>query len=102
MNFNPKNAVIAKARSQEWKESLVKGKLDAIKNPSEMRVARVKMVKTQGMVARGLKLSLSTYTAIERGLRLVDKSRAKVIANYFNAKVQDLFKNGDDDKLIAK
>lgn len=49
-------------------------------NPTQIRIQRLKMKKTQKEMAESLGVSLPTYGSIESGIRLADQERMKAIS----------------------
>lgn len=74
------NQKVSQNRGDKWKKNLIVGRLNAQKNPTNIRLARVKQGKTQGEMAKLLGVTYSTYGAIESGTRLVRDDRAERIA----------------------
>lgn len=74
------NQKVSQNRGEKWKKSLIVGRLNAQKNPTNIRLARVKLGKTQGEMANLIGVTYSTYGAIESGSRLVRDDRATKIA----------------------
>ena len=65
-----------------------------------MRIARLTKGLQQEAVAKKLAMSESTFGAIERGLRRVDKVNADKISKLFGLDAKKLFK-ADGKKFLA-
>lgn len=93
---NPSNTEnwkkIAVSRGQDWKDKLSKGRIDALLNPSRMRLKRLELRLDQRDVARQLSLNASVFGGIERGRVPVKADRAKKIAAFFKAPLEALFR----------
>jgi transcriptional regulator with XRE-family HTH domain len=98
MNWNTK---IVENRGDNWKKKLSKGRLDSEMNPTQLKILRVAKGLSQEEAAKKFRLSNSTYGGIERGLRLLSKSRAELIAKNFSKPVKALFDLKTDSKYIA-
>lgn len=91
---------IAMNRGTQWKKNVAAGKLDAATNPTALRIARLKKSIHQEKLAKDHKLAQSTYGAIERAKRTVNKDVAKKIASAVGYPVLKLFKP-QGEKMIA-
>src|SRR5690606_20752776 len=93
---------------KKWKTALLSGRLEAMRNPTHLRLARVKQAKSQSAVAEEVGLTYATYGAIENGNRAVPAERAKEIANCLGITVKRGFeavKTGSlkmQGKMIAR
>jgi len=85
------NNTISKNRGKAWKANVMKGRRDALLNPSKMRLLRLQRGLLQDAVAKAIGVSESTYQAIERGKRVVDSERAQQIAAYFKVETNSVF-----------
>jgi len=101
MNPDPNNKLVAKNRSESWKKALVKGRLQSQMNPTKLKVVRCEKEISQEKTAARLKLSASTYHAIERGRRGVSKSRAELISSFFKKPVKSIFEYQDTGLFLA-
>ena len=101
MNTSPENKKISKSRSKKWRGSLVSGKFEASQNPSQIRILRVQKRLSQHEIAKLLKLSPSTYLAIEVKKRLVTEDRAKAFSTLLKKPVKGLFKAASAGKFLA-
>lgn len=105
MNQNPNNKLISKKRGPEWKKSLISGRVDSIMRPTYLKIIRSKYQHPQSEVASNLKLTVSTYAAIERGQRSINLDRAKKILSHFGLKplsFKKYFKETRENRFIAK
>jgi DNA-binding XRE family transcriptional regulator len=101
VNYKDRNQNVAKARKDAWKKNLVEGKLDAKLNPTQLCLLRAKKKLSQQYVAKVMKLSLSTYGAIERSKRKITQIRARELSKILNTDLKNLFKTLDGGKLQA-
>lgn len=92
---------IAQNRGAAWKRNMLAGRRDAILNPSNIRLLRIRKDIHQAVIARKLDMSESTFGAIERGKRLVKKDMAEQIANHLSSDVKKLFKPQGKKKFVA-
>lgn len=100
--FIERNQKITASRGKKWVEKLAQGKLDAILNPTKLRIQRVLKANPQEKIAKQLNISLSTYGAIERAKRKVNKETVKAIAKLLNTNEDLLFVPvKDSNKYIA-
>ncbi len=83
---------IAANRGKSWLDATREGRLDAIRNPSLLRLVRTKKGMLQSELAKALKMSESTLGQIERGKRPVKRSLASTIANHLGMTSTKLFK----------
>ena len=84
---------IARNRGASWHRNMLAGRRDAQLNPSVIRLARLRKQLHQSIVAKKLVLSESTYGAIERGKRPVDKETASKISGILGVSAEKLFKS---------
>lgn len=96
------NKKVAASRGEDWRKSLVEGKLKAKMNPTKLQMSRAKNKWAQIEVAGKLGLSLATYGAIERSKRPVTQSNAEKISKYFGKPVTTFFAKHKKSRLIAK
>jgi len=102
------NQKVAAARGKKWRSSILAGRLEVSRNPTHLRLARVKQSKNQTDVAKELGLTYATYGAIENGHRPVTSERAKQISTYLGVPMKRAFENVRDDnpkmegKMIAR
>lgn len=99
------NQKVAQNRGKDWKKKLLTGRLEAQKNPTKLKLARVKRGLSQGIVAQEIGVTYATYGAIENAHRPVTEERAKRIAqqlgvSFSNAFAEKLVKG--EPKYIAK
>lgn len=92
---------IAQNRGESWHRNMLAGRRDAFLNPSNIRVLRVKGDFHQDVLAKKLKISESTFGAIERGKRMVSGETAKAIAAILGVNYQKIFKFVKHNKYIA-
>lgn len=83
---------IATARGSTWHKNMLIGRREAVLNPSNIRLARLKKEMHQDQLAKRLEMSESTYGAIERGKRPVKTDQAKEIASHLGMPVEKLFR----------
>lgn len=102
MREMPWNKQIAKSRGEGWRQSLIKGRVEARLNPTKVQIARTKLLKPQFEIANALGVSLATYGAIERGKRPITKDRADKLATILNQSGSRLFKKYDGDRVVAR
>jgi|LauGreDrversion4_2_1035121.scaffolds.fasta_scaffold253395_1 DNA-binding XRE family transcriptional regulator len=95
------NRKIASIRGAEWREKLVKGKLEAQMNPTNIKLARAQKLIPQTDLAESIGVSLSTYGQIERGIRTVTKETASKLAKHLGASMSSLFKPSQRGKFVA-
>ena len=95
------NDKIIQNRGSDWKKKLSAGKLDSQMNPTKLKIARVAKGLSQEEAAKRFSLSNSTYGSIERGLRLLSKPRAELIAKNFGKPLKALFDLKTEKKYIA-
>lgn len=91
MNTPHHNVKVAENRGDSWKQNLRASRLDVQLNPTSLRLKRLKKKLTQADIASTLDVSLSTYTAIERGKRTLKIEQAKKIAEILSASFSNLF-----------
>ncbi len=91
---------IAKKRGTAWKKKLRLGRIDAVLNPSMIRIARLSRKLQQADLAKQVKKTSSTLGAIERGRRLVTLADAKQISKAVSYPLPKLFK-AQGKKFIA-
>lgn len=70
---------------------MLEGRRLAILNPSMIRLARLKKDMHQSILAERMKMSESTFGAIERGKRLVKKDVAVQIASILDIPIAKIF-----------
>ena len=92
---------IARNRGESWRKNMLAGRRDAILNPSNIRLLRLKGDVHQEVIAKKLDMSESTYGAIERGKRMVSGETAKAIASILGVSATKIFKFVRHDKYIA-
>lgn len=95
------NKKVAKNRGDEWRDNLVKGKIEAKMYPTKLQILRAKNKKSQEEIAQAVGLSLTTYGAIERAKRTVKPTKALEIAKFLKASENRLFKKNKQGKLTA-
>ncbi len=95
------NRKVAAIRGKEWREKLVRGKLDATLHPTHLKLKRVQKPLSQDFVATSVGLSLSTYGAIERGTRPVTKETAEKLSKLIGSPITTLFSQSSAGKLVA-
>jgi DNA-binding XRE family transcriptional regulator len=96
------NQLVAKRRGNAWRENLSAGKHEARTKPSRLREYRLSARLTQDEVAAAVHLTLSTYGAVERGIRPVTAHEAQIIAKTIGAPLKDLFsKVKGTEKMLA-
>jgi DNA-binding XRE family transcriptional regulator len=95
------NQKVAKNRGLAWNDKLGAGRLDAIVNPSILRIFRAKAKISQGNMAKQLDMAVSTYGSIERGKRLVKELLAKAIAETLKTEMKKIFKRSTKNKFVA-
>ena len=98
MHFNQK---VAKNRGSSWKSKLITGKLDAMMNPTRLRLIRTKKGLSQDILASKLNIALSSYGAIERGIRPLKDDRAKKLSSILGKSKSYLFRKHGENKFIA-
>jgi DNA-binding XRE family transcriptional regulator len=101
MNEEPNNILVSANRGAAWKKKLLTGRLSAQMNPTKLRLARVDKSISQRVTSKKLKLSMATYTAIERSRRLVSKERAHIISNFFGKQLGSIFERQESGKYLA-
>lgn len=77
------------------------GRLNAITNPTQIRLARIKKGLTQTDVAKEIGLTYATYGAIEAGRRKMKEERAKRISDLLGLNIRRAFVTLDSGKLVA-
>lgn len=82
---------IAANRGKKWKASLVKGRREAMLKPSNLRIARLSRNLEQSDMIPELKISKSSYCAIERGRQAVKLDKAKIISLIVKKPLLELF-----------
>ena len=92
---------IAANRGAAWRKNMLAGRREALLNPSNIRLVRLKKDIHQAVIAKRLDMSESTFGAIERGKRLVKKDVAAEIAEILGAPLQKLFKPAQKQKYVA-
>jgi transcriptional regulator with XRE-family HTH domain len=80
---------------------MLEGRRLALLHPSNIRLARLEKRLDQANLASQLKISESTFGAIERARRLVKKDAAEQIAKILARPVTLLFKPQGKKKFIA-
>lgn len=96
------NRKVAASRGKNWKSSILSGRLDASRNPTSIRLARIKKALSQTEVADSLGLTYATYGAIESGRRKVKLERAKRIAELLGMSLKNSFAGAGNDKYLAR
>lgn len=96
------NDKVSQKRGTEWKQKLVKGRLDAALNPTTLKIKRVAKKLSQQEVAENLGLSLTTYGSIERARRPVKKIIAENLAKLLKVKKDAIFNEFKNGKFLAK
>lgn len=92
---------IAQARGERWKQNVLAGRRDAMLNPSNIRLARVKQNILQSAIAQKLGISEAAFGAIERGRQKVKSDLAKQIALILSLPVKKLFLPVGKEKYLA-
>lgn len=92
---------IAKNRGESWHKNMLAGRRDAVLNPSNIRLLRMRGNVYQDVIAKKLGMSESTFGAVERGKRMVSTEAAKAIAAYLSVDVKKIFKFVRHGKYIA-
>lgn len=92
---------IAANRGERWLKNVLAGRRDALLNPSNIRLFRLKLNIHQEAIAKKLNVSESTFGSIERGKRKVSKQLAQQIAAILGTSDHKLFKFVKHDKYIA-
>lgn len=100
--ISERNKNVAKNRGEEWRKSLVQGKLDAQLNPSKLKILRVKMKVPQETIADRAKLTLTYYGMIERGTRKASKEHADKICAAVGKKISELFLKDGNKFVVIK
>ena len=97
------NVKVAQSRGDTWRKNLIKGKHESAKNPSKIKLIRLKTGISQEELAKEVGTSTNTLGAIERGIRPVKKERANLISKSLGRKVSQLFRKSEsnNDKLVA-
>jgi len=95
------NKIVAKKRGAEWKAKLIKGKKDALVNPTKLKVRRASIAISQRDLAKTIGVSLATFGGIERGKRTTSKEAALKIAQKLKVAVNKLFKANEKERMIA-
>lgn len=96
------NQKVAANRGKAWKEKLLAGRFEAARNPTTIRLARVKKLLSQTEVAKTLEMTYATYGAIESGRRPVKEDRAKRIAQLLGVGLKSAFTSLGEGKFLAK
>jgi len=92
MNKPHWNQKVAKNRGLEWRKKLLFGRLDVQRNPTHLRLKRIKKNKTQIELASQIGMSYTTYGAVESGRRPVAKPKAERIAKVLGLSFEKVFK----------
>lgn len=100
--ISQRNKQVAAKRGEEWKKKLVEGKYDSQKNPTNLKGLRVAKGESQDKIAASIGVSLTTYGAIERGLRAVKKHLAQYIAEYYGVEIKKIFKEVEGKFYASK
>jgi DNA-binding XRE family transcriptional regulator len=100
--YAARNKAVSENRGEEWRKSLIQGKLDSQLNPSKLKLLRVKMNVPQKYIADKVKMTLSYYGMIERGTRKVTKEQAEKICDLLGKKLSDLFMKSDSKFIVVK
>jgi DNA-binding XRE family transcriptional regulator len=98
------NAKVARNRGSKWKQNLVRGRLDVQMNPSKLRLKRFHKDRTQKQIADSCGIVLTTYCAIERGVRPAKAELAKKICKYLNIpqkSLKEYFTENENGKYFA-
>lgn len=101
MAYGDWNKKISGKRGKTWIENMIKGRRDAITNPSNIRLVRLKEGLQQEAVAKKAGMSIATFGGIERGKRPVKEERARRIASVLRKPLDKLFKKTPKNKFIA-
>jgi len=88
---------IAESRGAAWAKAIVAGRMDAVVNPTELRIARLSKRLKQEQLAKTIGLTESSYGEIERGRRQVSKETANKISKALGQSLTHLFKQKDKD-----
>jgi DNA-binding XRE family transcriptional regulator len=92
-NKNNWHRKIASNRGSSWHKNMLLGRREAVLNPSNIRLARLKKNIHQAEIAKRLDMSESTFGAIERGKRPVKSAVAKEIANQLGMPLEKVFRS---------
>jgi DNA-binding XRE family transcriptional regulator len=101
MSTTKGNVKIAKARGDDWKKKLSKGKLDAQLHPTVIKMVRVNKAVSQADLAKLLKVSLATYGAIERGKRSANLTVARALNKKLGGNLAYFFKETKSKRFLA-
>lgn len=92
---------IAANRGEKWKRNMLAGRREALLNPSNIRIVRLRKNVHQSVLAKKLGMSEGKFGAIERGKQMVKKDVAEMIASQLGTPLQKLFKFVEKKKYIA-
>lgn len=96
------NQRVAANRGKAWKEKLLAGRFEAARNPTAIRLARVKKLLSQTELAKTLNITYATYGAIEAGKRPAKEDRAKKIAQLLGLSLKSAFTSMGEGKFLAR
>jgi DNA-binding XRE family transcriptional regulator len=96
------NVKVAANRGKKWLKNLRASRLDVQMNPTEVRLGRLKKNLIQADLAEKLGVSLSTYTAIERGKRHLREEDARTVSKILSASFSSLFTEDDRGRYQAR
>jgi len=96
------NQKVAANRGKSWRNALLSGRLEAARNPSAIRLARIKKSLSQAEVAKSISLTYATYGAIESGRRPVKEDRAKKISDILGLNFKRAFTIMGEGKYVAR
>lgn len=102
-DFNAHNKKVASSRGEAWRKKLAKGKLEALRNPSQLRVIRAEKGLSQQDMIKGTSVkSVAAFARIEKGSRTIDPKLASEIAKKLKSPVNSLFKQSKGNLLVAR
>lgn len=95
------NRKVARNRNDNWRKSIVAGKLKSQMNPTPLKQARVKSGFSQIRMAVMIGCSFTTYGEIERGKRPVRRERGREICKALSVRTSKVFEDHGEKKYIA-
>ena len=92
---------IAANRGESWKKNVMAGRMEAMLNPSNIRLARIQKSILQSTIAQKLGMSESAFGAIERGRQKVKFEVAELISEILKLPIKKLFTPVGKEKYVA-
>lgn len=99
-----KKIALSRAKNPDWKKNIGLGRIEAAKNPTKLRSARLNKSLAQSDVATKLNIPKSTYASIELGKQFARPDIASKIAKIVGRPINKIFiasKEKDKYKVLS-